>query len=391
MRDQEIVGLYEAYQSIYSNVNEEVEQLDELSDRTVSNALNARIDATGAAADRAYKHRNPEAMRAAETAADKEASMRSAVARRRKRKGLKEEVETWVNSLVEEGYDLSDYTWDDMVEIYVNEAITSEKGKAKAAKMIAKRSTASGRAKPGQGDTVALIRHISRSEREGLGGTPATRSTSGSNRPKSYSGTGGTGNKAARRAGLTPTREKPNAWKEQVETWVNSLVEEGYDLSDYTWDDMYEMYMNLDEKAPQTIKLPATNPLLMPNAGRARLHKPKKVTEETNLFNYLLEYLVAEGYADTNKAAINIMSHMSEEWKQSIVEEVLKEGRTTNLRALGRESQQRKADKERGKPKTQDQIDRSLSLGRYAPSQYNYEKGPDGKWRNMGRKDGEKD
>jgi hypothetical protein len=47
----------------------------------------------------------------------------------------------------------------------------------------------------------------------------------------------------------------------------------------------------------------------------------KKFDEETDLFDYLLEYLVAEGYADTNAAAIAIMSNMSEEWKQSIVEE----------------------------------------------------------------------
>jgi len=44
--------------------------------------------------------------------------------------------------------------------------------------------------------------------------------------------------------------------------------------------------------------------------------------EETDLFDYLLEYLVAEGYADTNKAALAIMANMSEEWKQSIVEGV---------------------------------------------------------------------
>jgi len=229
MRDQEIVGLYEAYQSIYSNVNEEVEQLDELSDRTVSNALNARIDATGAAADRAYKHRNPEAMRAAEKAADEEARMRSAVARRRKRKGLKEEVETW----------------------------------------------------------------------------------------------------------------------------VNSLVEEGYDLSDYTWDDMYEMYMNLDEEAPQRIQL-EPSPRLMPHAGPARVHNPKttkpkkvkKVIKETNLFNYLLEYLVAEGYADTNKAAINIMSHMSEEWKQDIVEAMSSYDR--NRKRAAQRAAERNAARDRG-------------------------------------------
>jgi hypothetical protein len=33
-----------------------------------------------------------------------------------------EEVETWVNDLIEEGYDLSDYTWEDMYESYLEEA-----------------------------------------------------------------------------------------------------------------------------------------------------------------------------------------------------------------------------------------------------------------------------
>jgi hypothetical protein len=42
--------------------------------------------------------------------------------------------------------------------------------------------------------------------------------------------------------------------------------------------------------------------------------------EETDLFDYILEHLVAEGYADTNEAAIAIMTNMSEEWRQSIVE-----------------------------------------------------------------------
>jgi len=46
--------------------------------------------------------------------------------------------------------------------------------------------------------------------------------------------------------------------------------------------------------------------------------------ESFDLFDYLLEYLVAEGYADTNKAALAIMANMSEEWKQSIVEEQTK-------------------------------------------------------------------
>ena len=39
---------------------------------------------------------------------------------------LAEEVEAWVNELVEEGYDLSEYTWDDMVDHYFSEAKEDE-------------------------------------------------------------------------------------------------------------------------------------------------------------------------------------------------------------------------------------------------------------------------
>jgi len=43
--------------------------------------------------------------------------------------------------------------------------------------------------------------------------------------------------------------------------------------------------------------------------------------ESFDLFDYILEHLVAEGYADTNKASIVIMANMSEEWRKSIVDE----------------------------------------------------------------------
>ena len=41
---------------------------------------------------------------------------------------------------------------------------------------------------------------------------------------------------------------------------------------------------------------------------------------EYDAFDAILEHLVAEGYADTNEAALAIMANMSEEWRQSIVE-----------------------------------------------------------------------
>ena len=44
--------------------------------------------------------------------------------------------------------------------------------------------------------------------------------------------------------------------------------------------------------------------------------------EAYDLFDYIMEYLITEGYADTNENALVIMANMSEDWKQSIVEAV---------------------------------------------------------------------
>jgi hypothetical protein len=52
-------------------------------------------------------------------------------------------------------------------------------------------------------------------------------------------------------------------------------------------------------------------------------YRPEEV--ETDLFDTILEHLVAEGFADTNEAALAIMANMSEEWKQSILDEEKKE------------------------------------------------------------------
>jgi hypothetical protein len=46
----------------------------------------------------------------------------------------------------------------------------------------------------------------------------------------------------------------------------------------------------------------------------------RKVDENYDAFDVILEHLVAEGYADTNESALVIMANMSEEWRQSIVE-----------------------------------------------------------------------
>jgi hypothetical protein len=62
----------------------------------------------------------------------------------------------------------------------------------------------------------------------------------------------------------------------------------------------------------------------MNDAGPARVYNPspKKVEEEVDLYDIILSHLLDEGYADTEEAATAIMVNMSEEWRQSIVEDI---------------------------------------------------------------------
>ena len=152
----------------------------------------------------------------------------------------------------------------------------------------------------------------------------------------------GRGSKAAKRAAALN--------KEEFEIIVNALIEEGYDLSSYTWDEMYDVC--LDEavkgasrhdaemrKAASTERKAGIKNRLSPAAGKDNADKMQRdvkffdkltkknrnvvglvTKEEVDIFDAILEYLVAEGYADTNESALVIMANMSEEWRQSIVE-----------------------------------------------------------------------
>ena len=47
---------------------------------------------------------------------------------------------------------------------------------------------------------------------------------------------------------------------------------------------------------------------------------PGMAHESYDLFDYIMEYLMTEGYADTNENALVIRANMSEDWRESIVE-----------------------------------------------------------------------
>jgi hypothetical protein len=123
-----------------------------------------------------------------------------------------------------------------------------------------------------------------------------------------------------------------------VEEWVNQLVEEGYDLSEYTWDDMIDIYEDSRSKIrPKTdAELKAYAEVLGKLADTAtkvrgpepsQRNKPRKRTTDMrnvqvheDLYDVILSYLLDEGYAESVEQAEVIMVNMSEEWRESIVE-----------------------------------------------------------------------
>ena len=145
----------------------------------------------------------------------------------------------------------------------------------------------------------------------------------------------GRGSKAAKRAAALN--------KEEFEIIVNALVEEGYDLSSYTWDEMYEVC--LDEavkgasrhdtemrKAASTERKSGIKNRLSPAAGKDNADKMQRdvkffdkltkknrnvvglvAKEDFDIFDTVLEFLQVEGYAETLEEAEWLMANVIDE------------------------------------------------------------------------------
>jgi hypothetical protein len=168
-----------------------------------------------------------------------------------------------------------------------------------------------------------------------------------------------------------------------INQWVSSLISEGYDLDDYSDEELYEAYLSaLDEakmdKGKTDVEKRATrrgrlvsggnlspgmqskynSPKYTPEdsvdeieVGRqwahrrsrgmkkpeaksrptfsgkyAAMQRRKGMNEELDLYDIVSEYLVSEGFCDSYEDADVIMVNMSEEWRESIVNTLIEEG-----------------------------------------------------------------
>jgi hypothetical protein len=204
-----------------------------------------------------------------------------------------EEVENWVNSLIEEGYDLSDYTWEEMYEAYLNEELAPgvrpyKPGPTQAevradAKRAAQRKAEKDKDKAGYGPEDKFksdwkLRSVPSSTSKTKDGEEETVSQR-MNREKPYA-----------------TRPFSPLFTKQGSRTASAVTRATEGPGE-----------------PQAVTMPR------------KKSKPSKEIirrnpqESYDVYDLVLSHLLDEGYADTFESAEAIMVNMSEEWRESII------------------------------------------------------------------------
>ena len=101
--------------------------------------------------------------------------------------------------------------------------------------------------------------------------------------------------------------------------------------------------------AAPVVAKPAPKPAA-PGAGRDYLMK-RQLNQNFDVFDAVLGHLIDDGYADTEEAATAIIANMSEDWRESIVEEVFGEDKKydANRKRAAQRAAARNAARDAGK------------------------------------------
>ncbi len=256
-----------------------------------------------------------------------------------------EEVEAWVNSLVEEGYDLSEYTWEDMYEEYLNEmgqrATTGQMTAPRnAPTQAAAKPTPSPAYRPAGGGMGGL---------RGSGRDRTSYQTSSSpgalrvqptpaaapyqsrfagardaaiNKARQIQGSPVVGPRVAapvatpaRPVAQAPARPAaaPTGGVAKPTTTATTAPAATPAAPARTFNPLMQRTFGYQTGyAPSQIK---QDPKKMAQMGSLR-----SISSSFDPFDVVQGYLIDEGYAETEEAAAVIMANMSEEWKESILE-----------------------------------------------------------------------
>jgi len=277
MRDQEIIGLYEAYASIYAQ--EEVEQLDEASPIYSRGGEQRRTQTPRQIGVKSAPHNIP---KGGTTISDRDPEGKRLFTGDQDR-GKGSKAAKRAAALKKEEIDIQDIIPSHSLDEAEGSYGQTPKATAAYGKLANKRreTPASGFAK--RGDKTKQVTSAEKHHYRTLNPDAGNRGKK-STKPSAWSG---------KRSGMTQKdRDEARGGDEYGHT--------GYD--------------------PDWHGGPSA-PGGKPKGKKLERQKKTGVSAESfDLFDYILEHLVAEGYADTNKAAIAIMANMSEDWRESIME-----------------------------------------------------------------------
>jgi hypothetical protein len=206
-----------------------------------------------------------------------------------------EEVEEWVNALIEEGYDLSDYTWEEMYEAYIEEA------RAEGVKPY----------KPQPLKPLPQAKPLSGQRGDGSGYKDRTGKTEG---PLI---TVNPGNPEEARKALEKTKQKPHTRTGNPTRIMSPNLSTTREV-----DAVRGMVQGKAINNPTASSLPKGSSA-KPKLSREIIRRPQ--AEEVDVYDVILSHLLDEGYASSVDAAEAIMVNMSEDWRDIIIEEILDE------------------------------------------------------------------
>ena len=262
------------------------------------------------------------------------------------------EFQLWVNSLLEEGYDLSDYTWEDMYEVYLGEQGTrtgsnpnvwkptpSGPGSRRGAAPVPS-SSSSGSVTTQRGTRTGSNPNVwkpatttSGPAGGGMGGRRGGGSSPGSLRPAAPTARPAAPAPTARPAASSPTaRPAAPTARPAAPTARPAATAPAAKPSAPTPKATPTPSASTTSAAPKR----TFNPLMQKTFGyqtgyapdqvkkdpkkMAQMGSLKSISSGLDMFDLVKGHLLDEGYADTEESAIAIMANMSEEWRQSIIE-----------------------------------------------------------------------
>ena len=270
-----------------------------------------------------------------------------------------EEVESWVNSLVEEGYDLSEYTWEEMYEEYLTEIGFNPAAKGSTTRGAVTtygandtRRSQSGPvqsrfARPmnaGTPQTFGGGRSQVRTVRPQIGSLPPSAAqtprptvpvTPDSRRdPEFRRGPGaGAGDMNAGRPTLRPTtapapsaaRPAPAAPRPTTAPAAPTAAKPAATPARNGFGASTAPMAAQSSVSSTTAPAPAKRPSLASQKSDIgdmikRSQARQGLTQSFDVFDVIKGHLIDEGYADTEEAALQIMANMSEEWREGILE-----------------------------------------------------------------------